>query len=56
MVIEIVIMGALVVLVAALAVYADRRLKALVGAPKREPGEQRPDMVRSGLPYVPPRG
>jgi hypothetical protein len=56
MVVEITIMGLLVVLVAALVVFADRRLKALAGGPRREPDEKRPDMIRSGLPYVPPRG
>jgi hypothetical protein len=55
-VIAILILGGLVLLVAALALFANRRLRQLTGGPRREPGEKRPDMIRSGLPYVPPRG
>jgi hypothetical protein len=51
-----VFMGVLVLVVIALSVFANRRMNALVGGPRREPGERKPNMIRSGLPWVPPRG
>jgi hypothetical protein len=51
-----VLMGVLVLVVIGLTVFANRRINSLVGGPRREPDERKPDMIRSGLPWVPPRG
>jgi len=53
---ELVIMGVVVAVLVGLVVFAHVRLRALEGGPRREPGEQRPDMVRSTLTWIWPRG